>query len=49
MYAARMKKGVDPDDLFATRSTVMDEEEIKEYLSNHRLGMITAFNFIDFD
>ena len=25
------------------------EEEIKEYLSNHRLGMITAFNYIDFN
>ena len=34
-YEQRVRRGIDPDDLFNTRSTVMDEEELREYLQKH--------------
>ena len=34
-YDQRMRRGIDPDDLSNTRSTVMDEEELREYFHKY--------------
>ena len=36
-------------DSSAQKADCASEEDLKEYLSNHRLGIITSFNYIDYD